>query len=95
VKRILDLSMKEVGQLVGEPTRRRLIDKGLDRGDESAVAGKSNSVVGPQAHIVEAGNFAEGIVAAAMRIAGQVIEEFELAKDGEVGRGADGIFEFG
>ena len=63
--------MKDVGQLVGEPTGRRLIDKGLDGGDERAVAGKPNSAVGPQAYIVEAGNLPEGIVAAAMRIAGQ------------------------
>ncbi len=30
-----------------------------------------------------------------MGIAGQVIQELELAKDGEVGRGAESLFEFG
>ena len=51
--------------------------------------------MGPQADVVEAGSFAEGIVTAAMGIAGQVIEEFEFAKDGEVGGGAESLLEFG
>jgi hypothetical protein len=50
--------------------------------------------VGPQADVVEAGGFAEGIVTAAMRIAGEVIQEFELSKDGKVGAGAESGFEF-
>ena len=49
----------------------------------------------PQTRVVEAGSFAEGIVATAMRIAGQVIEELEFAKDGEAGVSAESVFEFG
>ena len=41
----------------------------------------------PQAGVVEAGGFTESIVAPAMSIAGQVIEELEFAKDGEIGTG--------
>ena len=51
--------------------------------------------MGPQADVVEAGGFAEGIVTAAMGLAGKVIQEFELSKDGEVSAGAEGSFEFG
>ena len=51
--------------------------------------------MGPQADIVEAGGFAEGIVTAAMGIAGEVIQEFEFSKDGEVGAGAESRFQFG
>ena len=51
--------------------------------------------MGPQADVVEAGGFAEGIVTAAMGIAGEVIQEFELSKDGEVGAIAESSFEFG
>src|SRR5260370_25380837 len=74
---------------------RGLIDEGLDGGDESAVAGKPNRILGPQACVVEASGFAEGIVAAAMGIAGEVIQKLELAKDGEVGGGTESAFEFG
>ena len=41
------------------------------------------------------GGFAEGIVAAAMGIAGQVIQKLELAKDGEVSGSTESAFEFG
>jgi hypothetical protein len=70
-------------QLVGEAATRGLIDEGFDGGDQRAEAGKPNCIMGLQACIVEAGGFAKGIVAAAMGIAGQVVQELKLAKDGE------------
>jgi hypothetical protein len=51
--------------------------------------------VRPQAGIVEADGFAEGIITAAMGIAGQVIQSLQLAKNREVGRCAQRLFEFG
>jgi hypothetical protein len=95
VEGILDLNVENVGQFIGEPAARGLVDEGLDGGDESAVTGKPNCIVGPQANVVETGGFAEGIVTAAMGIAGEVIQELELSKDGEVGVGAESRFEFG
>jgi hypothetical protein len=95
VEGILDFNMENVGQFIGEPPARGLVDKGLDGGDEGAVTGKPNCIMGPQADIVEAGGFAEGIVTAAMGIAGKVIQEFELSKDREIGGGAESGFEFG
>jgi hypothetical protein len=87
--------MENVGQFIGEPAARGLVDEGLDGGDKGAITGKPNCIVGPQADVVEAGGFAEGIVTAAMGIAGEVIQELELSKDGEVGAGAESGFEFG
>ena len=78
-----------------EPTAWGVIDEGLDGGDQSAVTGKPNGIVGPQAGVVEAGSLTEGIVAATMGIAGKVIQELEFAKDGEVGVSAECAFEFG
>ena len=69
---ILNFGMEHVGQFIGEPATRGLINEGLNGGDESAVAGKPDCIVGPQAGSVETGGFAEGIVATAMSIAGQV-----------------------
>jgi hypothetical protein len=51
--------------------------------------------MGPQADVIKAGGFAEGIVTAAVGIAGEVIQELELSKDREVGGGAESGFEFG
>jgi hypothetical protein len=53
------------------------------------MAGKPNSVVGPQAGVVETGRFAERIITAAVGIAGHVIQKLEFAKDGEVGAAAE------
>jgi hypothetical protein len=81
--------MENVGQLIGEPAVRGVVDERLDGGDEGAVTGKPNCIVGPQADDIEAGGFAEGIVTAAVGIAGEVIQELELSKDSEVGAGAE------
>ncbi|MBM3795149.1 MAG: hypothetical protein FJW31_14010 [Acidobacteria bacterium] len=86
--------MECLGQFVGKPSVRSLVDEGLNGGDERAVPRKPNGIVGPEAGLVEADRFTERVVAAAMSIAGQVVEEFEFAKDGEAGGGAEGLFEF-
>jgi hypothetical protein len=41
------------------------------------------------------GGLAESVVASAMSVAGQVVEQFEFAKDGEIGSGTEGLLEFG
>ena len=87
--------MENVGQFIGEPATWRLIDEGLDGGDKRAVTRKPDCLVGPQAGSVEAGDFAEGVIAAAMSIAGQVIQEFQFAKHSDVSACAESGSEFG
>jgi len=72
-----------------------MVDKGFNGGDESAITGKPNCIMGPQTDVVKAGGFAECIIAAAMGIAGEVIQELEFSKDGEVGAGAERRLQFG
>jgi len=48
----------------------------------------------PQPVVVEAGDFAQGIVAAAMGIAGEVTEGFKFAEDGDIDRSTEGLLEF-
>src|SRR5487761_84932 len=95
VEGIVDFGMERVRQFVGEPAVRGLIDQGLNSGHQSAMAGKPDGIVGPQAGVVKAGSFAEGIVTAAMGIAGQVIQELEFAEHSEIGTGAESHFQFG
>jgi len=59
VEGILDLSMEDVGQFISEPAARGLVDEGLDGGNEGAITGNPNGIVGPQADVVEAGRFAQ------------------------------------
>ena|ERR1022692_4495256 len=70
------------------------MDKRFDRGDERAVLRKPDRLMGPQTIVVEAGRFTEGVEAAAMSVAGEVVERLELAKDGKVSVGAENVFEF-
>src|ERR1039457_5304192 len=95
VEGILDFGMEYVGQFIGEPTARGMIDKGLNGGDESAVAGKPKCIVRPQAGVVETGSFAEGGIPAAVRRAGPGMQALEFAKDGGVGTGAESGFQLG
>ena len=92
---IVNLGMECVGEFVGEPAVSSLIDEGLNGGDERALTRKPDRLVGPQAGLVEARRCAESVVAAAMGVAGQVVEELELAEDREIGRGSEGLLEFG
>lgn len=71
------------------------MDEGFDGSDERTVTGEPDRIVGPQAGIVEVDGFTEGIVAPAVSVAREVVEELEFAKDGEVRGGAESIFEFG
>ena len=50
--------------------------------------------MGPQTGLVKASDRSERIEAAAMSIAGEVVEGLEFAKDGEIGGGAQRLFEF-
>src|SRR6202162_2831644 len=86
--------MECVRQFVGEAAARGLMDKGFDGGEERAVTGEPDRIVGPQAGIVEAGSFTEGVIAPAVSITREVVEALEFAKDGEVGGGAENVFEF-
>jgi hypothetical protein len=70
------------------------MNKGFDGSDERAMTGEPDRLLGPQTVVVEAGGFPEGVVAAAMSVAGKVVERLELAKDGEVSGGAENVFEF-
>src|SRR5712692_155455 len=92
---VLHFGVQGVRQLAGEKALRRAIHEGFDGGQQGAVAGKTNGLVGPQAVVVEAGDFAQGVVAAAVGVAGEVVELPELAQDGEAGRSAEGLLQFG
>jgi hypothetical protein len=70
------------------------MDEGFNGSDERAVTREPDPIVGPQAGIVEADSFTEGVVASAVSITSEVVEGLEFAKDGEVGGGAESVFEF-
>src|ERR1051326_9158650 len=85
--------MQDRRQFFREISRDRAMDEHLGGGQESAVAGKPRRRAGPQTIGAETGDFAKRVETAAMRIAGQVVELFELSEDGEIDVRAEGPFE--
>ncbi len=61
---------------------------------QCAEAGEPDGCLRPQSVIVETGNLTEGVVSATMGVAGEIIQRFEFAEDGDIDRSAEGLFEF-
>ena len=64
---------------------RGTVDEGGGGVDQGAEARKPHGILRPQAVVVKASDTVEGIVAAAMRVAGSIVELIEFAKDGNGG----------
>jgi hypothetical protein len=58
------------------------------------MAGKPDALVRPQSAIVEMSNLGQRIKAPAMSVAGEVIQFFQFAKDGEIGIRAEDALQF-
>ena len=99
---VLGADTEEVVELVDEVSGLGVVDERLGGGDEGAGAGEADAVERPQAVLVEVGELVEGVVAAAMGVAGVGVEVLELAERGapadsgaesghHVGQGGDGL----
>jgi hypothetical protein len=76
-------------------SRDRATDERLGGGRRGAVAGEPGRCAGPQTIGTETGDLAKSVETAAMRVAGQVVEFFELSENGEVDVRAEGTFQIG
>ena len=82
---VLGTDMQQVVQLLAEMSGLRLVDERLGRGDQGADAGEPDPVERPQSALVELDPFVEGVVTAAMRVAGASRQALELSKRGAPG----------
>ena len=87
--------MQDRRQFFRKISRDRATDEGLGGGQQGTVAGEPGRRAGPQAVGSEAGDLAKRVETAAMRVAGQVVEFFELSKSGEVNVRAERTFQIG
>src|SRR6266851_6274128 len=71
-----------------------MIDEPFGGGQQGAETREPDVFLRPQSHVVKAGDFAQSIVSAAMGVADEVIQGFELAEDGDIDRGAEGLLQF-
>jgi hypothetical protein len=75
---ILHCDVQEGSQLMGEVSARGTMDQSLRSGQQRAQAGEPSLCLRPQSVVVKAGDFAQGIVSAAMGVAGQIIQRLEF-----------------
>jgi hypothetical protein len=87
--------VQERRQFLGKISRDRVADERLGGRQQSTVAGEPRRLAGPQAIGSEAGDLTKSVETTAMRVAGQVVELFELSEDGEVDVRAKGMFQIG
>src|SRR5260370_5251977 len=87
--------MQHFGQFFRKIACRRATDECLGRGTQGAVAGDTGRIAGQQTICCEAGDLTKGVKAAAMRVAGQVVEFFQLSENGEVDIRAERSFQTG
>src|SRR5215475_2297335 len=89
---ILNVHMQNVRKIGGKETLSGTVDEGFHGRQQRSIAGEPCRLVRPEALVVKMSNLGESIVTATMRIAGQVIQWFQLAKHGEADICAKSIF---
>ena len=89
-QRVLGADTEQVVQLVDDVSGFGVVDERLGGCDQGAGAGEADPGERPQAALVEVGELVEGVVAAAMRVAGAGVDVLELAERGApAGAGAE------
>src|SRR5664279_4592486 len=91
---VLHFDVQGACQFMGEETARRTIDEQFGGGQQRAASREPDVCLRPQSKVVKPGDFTQRIVSAAMGVAGEVIEQFELAEDGDVDGVAEGLLHF-
>ena len=59
------------------------------------MTGEPDTFMRPQSAIVETGDFGQGVEAAAMSVASEIVKLLQLPKDSEIGIGAENAFQLG
>ena len=91
---VLHIDVQGARQFIGEISARGTIDECLGGGQQRAELREPDVCLRPQSVVVEAGDFTQGIVSAAMGVAGEVIQRLEFAEDRDIDGGAEGLFQF-
>ena len=94
-ERVLGGDAEQVVEFPAGAALRGRAHKRLDGGQQCAMAGEAGRTVRPQAMVVEAGRLAQGVIAAAVGVGGDVVQGSELAQDSLPGGGSESVEQFG
>src|ERR1022692_2306530 len=78
MQRIVYFHVQSVGKIAGKETLTRTVDESFDSCQQSAIAGKPNRLMRPKTRIIEVSDLVEGVIAATMGIARQVLQMLQL-----------------
>src|ERR1017187_9582177 len=93
-ERIFSLDVQELLQFVGQVALGSTVDQSFDGRHQRAPTREPDGLKGPQAVGIELGDLSEGVVAAAMGVAGMIGEHIQLAKHRSIDGGPQGLFQF-
>src|SRR5437879_12961874 len=85
--------MQDRGQFFRKIPCDRVADESFSGGQQGTVAGEPGRLGGPHTIGPEMGDLTKGVETAAMKVAGQVVELFELSENGKVDIRAEGTFQ--
>ena len=93
-KSIMYLGVQRIGQFAGEKTTIGTLDEGFDRRQQRAIARKPDSLMGPKTLIIKASDLGKRVIAAAMGIAGQIVQRAQFPENGDIGCRTERLFQF-
>ena len=94
-ERLLHFGVQGIGQFMGVIAVGRLVDEGFQGSQQRAVAGEPDTFMRPQSAIVETSDFGQGVEAAAMGVAGEIVKLLQFPKDSEIGVCAEDALQLG
>src|SRR6266478_3403687 len=81
---VMNFHMENVSEITCEKTPWRMVDKVFHRQKQSAVTGEPHGFVRPETTIVETSDFLQGVIAAAVSVAGPVVQQLEFSEHRDV-----------
>jgi hypothetical protein len=91
---VLHFDVQGTRQFIGEVSARGMIDERFRCGQQRAETREPDLSLRPESMVIKAGDLAQSVISAAMGVAGEVAQRFELAEDSDIDRGAEGMLHF-
>ena len=94
-ERLLHFGVQVISQLMSIVALGRLVHENFHGGQQGSVTGEPDALMRPPCVIVEVSDFGQGVEAAAMGVAGEIVELLQFAKHGQIGFCAESAFQLG
>src|SRR2546425_609967 len=90
---VMNFCVEDVSEITCEKAPWRMIDKMFNCQKQRTVTGEPYRFVRPEATIVEMSDFVQGVIAAAVCVAGPVIQQLELSEHRDINVCIENMFQ--